>query len=227
MVYLYDQAICDDLNKSLGTDTVRVIDPEGAVDIIAQIQNDKIQFPVVVVTRDGNYTIDEKRLNFTMLHRGYPASIDLETNKVYNERVIPIDLKYNITVLATNTADMDELVKELLFKYVHQFFLTISLPYESRRKISFGVEMIPGSQIDQTSGALEYIKSGVLYQSILPLQCQGCVLLSYTPHQLQHLGPLEIEPLSKKQAIPLEKERKEINKDRRSYREIQKFRDFS
>lgn len=186
MVYLYDNAICDDLNRSLGSGDVRVIDPEGAVDIIAQIKEDNIKFPVVVLTRDNDYEIDTSRINFTLSHFGVPASIDLETNKIYNERVLPINLKYNLTVLATNTADMDELMKELIFKYIHMFFLTIQLPYEADRKLRFGVSIEPGTTISQSSGSVEYMKTGKLYQSIIPLKCEGCVLVSYMPHQLPY-----------------------------------------
>lgn len=220
MVYLYDNAIADDLKRSLGSDAVRVIDPEGAVDIIAQMKDDHMTFPVIVLTRDGNYSIDSSRMNFTLAHTGIPASIDLETNKIYNEKVLPINLNYNVTVLATNTADMDELMKELMFKYLHMFFLTIKLPYESDRKIRFGVSIDPDGQIEQTSGSVEYMQSGTLYQSILPLKCQGCVLLSYTPHQLHHYGLDEVEALGFTQAIPLENEveRRDI------YDEVQKSR---
>lgn len=222
MLYLYDNAICDDLNRSLGTDTVRVIDPEGAVDVIAQIKDDHIKFPIVVVTRDTEYSIDTSRMNFSLVHFGIPASIDQETNKIYNERVLPINLNYNLTVLATNTADMDELMKELIFKYIHQFFLTIKLPYESDRKIRFGISIEPGANVSQSSGSVQYLQSGTLYQSILPLKCEGCVLLSYVPHQLHHYGMPEVEALGTKQAIPLSREGEglEVYKDV----EIQKYR---
>ena len=199
MIYLYDEVLCEDLNHSLGTDTVRVIDPEGAVDIIAQIKEDNIKFPVVVMTRDPDYKIDTSRLNFTMAHFGIPASIDLETNKIYNEMVLPIDLSYNLTVLATNTADRDELIKELMFKYLHMFFLTIKLPYESSRKIRFGVSIDPDGTISQSSGTVDYIKAGKLYQGIIPLKCQGCVLLSYVPHQLHYHGLPDVELMSPQQ----------------------------
>lgn len=225
MVYLYDNAICDDLNQSLGSDTVRVIDPEGAVDIIAQIKDDNIKFPVLVVTRDGNYSVDTRRLNFTLAHKGIPVSIDLDTNLLYNERVMPIDLKYNITVLATNTADMDELVKELIFKYIHMFFLTIELPYESRRKLRFGVVLDSDGSVEQTSGSVEYMQGGTLYQAIIPLKCEGCVLVSYTPHQLHYHGLPEVVPLGFTEAIPLEKEKE--RRDIYNEVELQKYRNHN
>lgn len=212
MVWLYDQAICDDLNRSFQNSSisVRVIDPQGAVDILAQLKDDNIPFPAVVLTRDTDYEIDTARMNFTLSHKGIPAVIDQETNKIYNERVLPINLKYNLTVLSTNTVDMDELLKELLFKYIHMFFLTIKLPYESSRKIRFGVSIEPGTTISQSSGSFEYIQSGMLYQSILPLKCEGCVLVSYVPHQLRHIGMPEIEVLTTKQRIEMNREKEGI-----------------
>ena len=56
MIYLYDSAVCDDLRASfnpdnMGSTSVKVVDPDAAVDVVSQIQNDEFQFPAVVVTR--------------------------------------------------------------------------------------------------------------------------------------------------------------------------------
>lgn len=187
MLYLYDKAIVEDLSQCLGKDTVRVIDPEAIVDLAAQIENDEISFPLIALTRSPAPTIDNSRTNFTMMHNGVSTVIDPETNNVYNEKVLPIKLVYNLTVLTTNQADMDEIIRELLFKYIQMYFLTIRLPYESDRKIRFGIRIDPNTEIEQTSGSAEYLKSGALYQVIIPLYCDGCVLVTYTPAHLQRL----------------------------------------
>ena len=118
MLYLYDDAIADDIKNSFEvgpgeTPAIRVVNPEAAINIAAQIQNDEIQFPLVVLTREDPFTIDSARTNFTQMHRGQLAVMDKETNYLYYERVIPIKLNYNLTVLATNTADLDEITREL------------------------------------------------------------------------------------------------------------------
>lgn len=187
MLYLYDKAIVEDLSQCLGKDTVRVIDPEAIVDLAAQIENDEISFPLIALTRSPAPAIDNSRTNFTMMHNGVSTVIDPETNNVYNEKVLPIKLVYNLTVLTTNQADMDEIIRELLFKYIQMYFLTIRLPYESDRKIRFGIRIDPNTEIEQTSGSAEYLKSGALYQVIIPLYCDGCVLVTYTPAHLQRL----------------------------------------
>lgn len=194
MIYLYDDAIVEDLKRSFNPDNVsnpvvKVIDPEGIIQLAAQIQNDEISFPIVALSRDPDTPIDETRINFNQTHFGVANVFDPKTNNLYYERVIPIELGYHLTVLTTNIADMDELLKELMFKYMNMYFLTITLPYESKRKIRFGI--VPSfDNIERTSGTLEYLQNGQLYQSIIPLTCEGAVLISYTP---AHLRRLEVD----------------------------------
>ena len=189
MIWLYDNAIVDDLNQSfnfgnVGKPVVKVVAPENVIGIAAQIKNDEITFPIVALSRGNDTQIDTSRYNFSRAQFGTPAVFETENNLLYYERAIPIDLKYEMTLLTTNTADMDELIKELLFKYTGQYFMTIQLPYESKRQIRFGVEIPIGSNISKSSASSEYSTSGTLYQSIIQLQCYGCVLISYTARKL-------------------------------------------
>lgn len=205
MIYLYDRSIAKDIESSFDPNAmstpVKVIDPEGAVNVIAQIKNDELTFPVVVLTRSSNVEIDRDLANFTMMHRGYAQVIDPETNDVYYEKSIPIKLNYDLTVLATNTADMDELLKELMFKYINMYYLTIQLPYESNRKLRFGV-VLEDSLIDQSSGSFEYLQAGKLYQSILHLRCEGCREISYTPAKLRRVSKSNVKVVDKKSIDP-------------------------
>lgn len=201
MIWLYDRSIAQDIENSFDPNAmstpVKVIDPEGAVNVIAQIKNDELTFPCIVLTRSPNIEIDRSLSNFTMMHRGYAQVIDPETNNVYYEKSIPIKLNYDLTVLATNTADMDELLKELMFKYINMYYLTIQLPYESNRKLRFGI-VLEDSLIDQSSGSFEYLQAGKLYQSILHLRCEGCREISYTPVKLRHIGDPDMKVVDKK-----------------------------
>lgn len=197
MLYKYDNAIVEDLKKSFNPENVpnpvvSVISPDQIVGVAAQIQNDSIKLPIIALTRNQEQ-IDSTRTNFTAMHRGVATVIDNETNELYYEKVIPITLSYNLTVITSNTADMDEMLRELMFKYVNMYFLTVKLPYESDRKIRFGISLSKDSEIDRTSGVTEYRSEGKLYQSILTLNCEGAVLVSYTPVKLKRLE-YEINP---------------------------------
>lgn len=188
MIWCYDKEICNDLESCFvmpdgAESVVKVISPENIVGLAAQIQNDEIRLPLVTVER-GDYRIDTNRTNFTRMHSGVATVIDNKTNEIYYERAIPIDLPYTLTVLTSNQIDMDEIVKELLFKYTYQYFLTIKPPYESKQKYRFGIR-INADAIEKKSGASEYIDSGQLYQTSIPLIVDGAVLLHYTPVHLK------------------------------------------
>ena len=189
MLYLYDKAIADDLRKSFNPQNVpnpvvKVVEPDEMVSLAAQIQDDSISFPIVGMIRDPDTPIDTDRTNFTRMHKGIQAVLDPETNNLYYEKAIPIKLSYHIVLLTTNTADTDELMRELMFKYLQQYFITIQLPYECKRKVRFGVTLdIDGAEKD--SAHLEYVQSGQLYRTSIPLVCEGCVLVHYTPAKLK------------------------------------------
>lgn len=187
MLHLYDDAIANDLSRCINPDkannVVKLSDEEAVIGLLAQMQNDKIQFPLVCLTRSENIEIDSSRTNFTAMKKGVPVVFDDEEHMVYYEKSMPIKLGYDITVLATNTVDMDEILKELIFKYTETYFLTMELPYESRRNIRFGIQVDP-TAIKRSSTAADYIKTGKLHQSILPLVVEGAVLLSYTPRRI-------------------------------------------
>lgn len=193
MIYLYDRALCDDLQKSFNPDAlsnpvVRVVEPDAIVGLAAQLQNDELQFPLVAVARDSDTSIDTVRSNFVRAHFGESTFVDPETHNVYHEKAVPIKLGYHLTILTTNTADMDEMVRELLFKYTAMYFISFTLPYECERKISFGVELDDSAAIERRSGQLEYIQTGALYQTIISLRCQGAVLVTYTPIHIQSMS---------------------------------------
>jgi hypothetical protein len=75
------------------------------------------------------------------------------------------------------------------------YYLTIKLPYEAERKIRFGVAIAPDSDVQNTSGTFEYLEGGKLYQSIIPLTCEGCILVSYKAVRLKHISFEQVVPI--------------------------------
>lgn len=192
MIYLYDNAICSDLKKSFNPDNapnpvVSVIDPEGAITIAAQMQNDAVKYPLVVLSRDPDPKIDTERYNFTRAKRGVVVGFDKVSNELLSERAIPMSLNYKLTAITTSTIDMDEIMKELLFKYSDMYFLSIELPYEIRRRIRFGVRMVPDTSVSTTSATFDYLSAGTLYESSIQLECLGCVWVSYNTTKLRRM----------------------------------------
>lgn len=187
MLYIFDQAIIDDLKKSLTAEmnqNVVLTDAENYPGILAQIQNDTITYPLILLHRDDDTPIIKEQMNFTRYKFGVPCVFDNDRNNIYYERALPVDVQYTLRILSTNVADTDELSRELFYKYLSMYFLTVQLPYESDRKIRFGISVDVDYGIKKESGSFDYIKSGALYQSTIHLKTQGCVSLTYTPRHL-------------------------------------------
>ena len=187
MLYLYDQALCDDLKSSLTDElnkNVFLTDADNYPGILAQIQDDTITYPLLLLHRDEDTPIKTDRMNFTRYQFGVPCAFDNKTNNVYYERALPIEVNYTLRILSHNVADTDELARELFYKYISMYFLTIQLPYESDRKIRFGVQVDMEYGIKRESGGSEYLSSGALYQSTIHLKTEGCVSLTYTARHL-------------------------------------------
>lgn len=189
MIWLYDESIASDLESSFDRNLiypkVKIIDPDIAIPSYAQIMDDDLRFPLICVTRDSEYQIDNSLSNFTSKHRGIATVFDSKTNNIYYEKSIPINIGYTITILSTNTVDVDELTREILFKYISMYFLTIKLPYEGNRKLRFGIEIDDSKSIEKSSGMLQYLSEGKLYQTMIPLRCQGVRLIINTPVKLK------------------------------------------
>lgn len=201
MLYLYDNAIASDLQSAIDpggkmNNNVKIMEPDSIMGLLAQIEEDKISFPLICLVRDSDVTIDSARANFTRLHHGHVEVIDPVTNNLYLEKATPVELKYAIHILATNTADVDELTRELLFRYASMYFLTIKKPYEAEKSFRIGISIPPGTTITRESGASNYVKEGKLYESILPIVCEGAVLFNYTPkHMTRSVTEIKVENL--------------------------------
>ena len=190
MLYVYDNQIVEDLRKSfnsseVGEPVVCVVPPENITSIAAQLQDDKIKFPLIAVTREKNIPVDSALTNFSRMHVGVPTVFDERKNEIYYEKSTPIKLDYTLVCMSTNTADIDELIRELLFKYTSQYFLTIRVPYESKRKIRFGVRIDPSEEIEWYTTTSDYLNSGQLHSAGIKLHIDGAVLITYTPAKLQ------------------------------------------
>ena len=192
MLYLYDKAIVEDLKDSFrqqegeeqGRPVVGVVSPDAIINVMAQLQDDTIFLPFVTLERNNPIEVIQDRVNFVASKIGVDCLFESEEHNFYKEQSLPIELDYTLTVFTSNQADLDEILRELVFKYNSQYFLDITIPYVSKRHIAFGVSIDWNHGIDQQSGLSEYSQSGTLYRATIKLNCEGCVLVNYIPVHL-------------------------------------------
>lgn len=190
MIYLYDNAFVDDIKRTLDPDgganpNVLCITIDQYQSVLAQLQEDKITYPLILLIRDDDMPIKKDGINFTRAKRGVPVGIDPVTNMVYYERAVPVDLRYTMQILSTNVADRDEIARELFFKYESEYYLHIDLPYEIKRRLRFGVHVDKDFGIQNSSNASQYIEKGSIYQSTIEILTDGCVWIHNTARHLK------------------------------------------
>lgn len=193
MIYLYDNALVDDMKRTIDPDgganpNVLCITIDNYQSTLAQLQEDKITYPIILIIRDDDIPVRSELLNFTRYKKGVPVGMDPKTNQVYYERALPLDLRYTLQILSTNVVDRDEIAREIWFKYESEYFLHIETPYEIKRKINFGVQIDRSFGIKNDSGASEYLSEGKLYSSTMEILTDGCVLLHNTARHLNHFS---------------------------------------
>ena len=79
MLYLFDQAICDNLKSSLSEDinqNVFLTDADNYPGILAQIQDDTITYPLILLHREDDTSINTGLINFTRYKKGVPCVFD-------------------------------------------------------------------------------------------------------------------------------------------------------
>lgn len=191
MLYLYDDAIVDDLRSTINPENIpnpaiSIFAGEDVAGVAAMLQNDELEFPIICLKRN-DYSKDPSRSNFTWMHRGVATVIDAETNELYYERRLPIKFSYTLAIYGINQAQMDEILRELIFHYSDMFFLSIQLPYEDCKIIRFGVQTPVDMEVKSASGSSEYIESGELYESDMDIEILGAFLVEYIPVKLKRI----------------------------------------
>lgn len=189
MLYLYDDAIVEDLKYVINPENIKnpavtVFSGEEVAGVAAMLQNDELHFPIICLKRN-DYSKDPLRCNFTWQHRGVATVMDREKNELYYERRIPIKFSYTMAVYGVNQAQMDEIVRELIFHYSDMFFLAIDLPYEDSKMIRFGVQTPVDLEVKTASGFSEYVESGSLYETDIEIEVLGAFLVEYVPVKLK------------------------------------------
>ncbi len=190
MIYLFDSAIIDDLKRTIDPDgganpNVIMTDVDNYAGILAQMQEDKITYPLFLLVRHDDMPISTELWNFARYMKGIPAGFNTKTNEIYYEKALPVDLKYTLWILATNSADRDECAREIYYKYLSMYYLHIDLPYEVDRRIRFGIRVDPSVGIRNESGSSQYTQTGAIYQSQIEFITDGCVLINNTPRHLK------------------------------------------
>ncbi len=171
-MYLYEQAIIDDINKLFTNSKVSAAIADSLNEGLRRIaakEEDKITLPAVVLT-GGNWQIEDT--NFYSLMHGSEFKRDDTTlpdsPMAKNTNIIPFIPSYDMNIIASSSRECDMLTRELIFHYMMYPTLNVKIPYGIDGLHTFNISF--GRNINKSQNS-----SGLVYRTI-NLTLQGAYL---------------------------------------------------
>lgn len=169
--YLYDEAIIERLRKITGDDRITIVPPELAINFLAQIDKDKVEFPAIVLSR-GAITLNDTR-NQVALLKGQTARFNSD-NTVSKAKLIPMRMEWTINVYAVDRYSCDEIVRELVFYFATYPRFEVKVPYDLDIPQNFDVLLDP--EIVDNSDLVEFPNTGNLFRETLTIYTENAHL---------------------------------------------------
>ena len=144
-------------------------------EVVADNTNDKpLQFPMLVLTRPGGYTINGQGLaKHPLSYNGAKLHADAETSVLLN--AIPITIPYQLDVYCRYFEEADEYSRNLVFNIIIFPKLTITIPYNGENyKHDSNIRM--SDEIEDNSGIPERLVTGQFTRMTIALNIDDAYL---------------------------------------------------
>lgn len=130
-VRFYDEALLKKFQKWTADTQVHLTginETRRLFEVVADTNNDRpIQFPLIALSRNGGYTIQEKYKQ----PRSYNGSaLVVTTDSGAKLNAIPIGISYQIDIYTRELAEADEYARNIVFNIINYPKLNIEIPYE-------------------------------------------------------------------------------------------------
>lgn len=184
-IYAYDMALIEDLRtrfnlKKDGTpktnNNVYITNAENVFEIIGDVSNDEIKFPLISLVRTGWSISDEKPEMMTKAGALKDVKIGDKDGKLKQIRLqaIPISINYQIDVWTRTRIDNDAVTRELVWYYTLNPQLLVEIPHGLNMTHPFNIFF--ESEIEDNSDIVEHINRGQYFRQTLGLYINDAYL---------------------------------------------------
>ena len=205
MIYLYEDAIIEDLRYQLGDSRISLLPPDTLFRSIADISgNDDVTLPLISLQRLG-YSLNEPNHNNPESLDGFSYQIPQKDGSIKYIQVqrIPITCRWQMDIISRTRLDNDNLVRELLFYYTNNPTLRVMIPYGLNKEHKFSITI--NQDIDDNSDIESHINRGEYFRTTIGLECTDANLWKVTsnnPKKLQ-IEYSVVEPTGEKNDITI------------------------
>lgn len=190
MTHLYDEAIINNLKSVTGDNRISIQPADRVFQNIAKKEYDKIEFPLISIFRTGWSLLGSR--SFYMLHEGALVKIEESEEKnvdpkFYRVQNIPIRINYSMDVWTKTREENDNIIRELLFYYMTNPTMTITIPYGLNIVHDFNIFF--NDDIEDNSDVSDHFNRGEYFRQTLSFYTDDAYLWKATSR-----GPTIIDP---------------------------------
>ena len=188
-VYMYDEAIIQELRGLIHNDTVYIVPSEESFNLMSRVRDDSVKLPLIHLARVG-WSIVDSRKSHPQIFTGTPAEFNKETLRMLRYQIIPIRIDYELNVVTRNRLDNDLLMRELIFYLTTHPSLEVKVPYGLDFYHKFNVFLSP--DVDDNSDITEFSQQGQYFRQTIGMYTDDAYLWKSSNEPINIVDPDDV-----------------------------------
>lgn len=166
-VYAYDKSLIEDLrarfNSPKVNNTVQITNPNNSYTILGKLNEDTISMPFITLTREG-WELNNNRQSYqTFIGDKITTRMNENNTKTTTRaQVLPITIRYRISVCTRDRITNDAIIRELLFYYHLRPSLLVFVKHNINMAHKFNIFF--NSNIEDNSDVANFDTKGQVYR---------------------------------------------------------------
>lgn len=190
-VYMYDEAIVEDLRLLLNDDRIHIVPVDNVFRLIARLNEDNIEMPLISLTRTGWQLADNKPQ--MMKFDGALAGYDRRDNSLKRVQAIPIRIGYQLDVWTKTRKENDNILRELIFYYSTHPTLIVNIEYGL--DITHDFNIFFDADIEDNSDIVEHRNRGEYFRQTVSIYTDDAYLWKSSSRNPSIIDPV-VEAIS-------------------------------
>lgn len=183
--YLYDEALVKELQKITKDSRIHIVDPNQAISFLAQFDKDKVELPVILLSRGPINILDYK--NQYAYLKGDTVRINTDDNTATKMKLVPCRIDWTIDVYAADRFTCDEIVRELVMYFLTNPRFNVEVPYDIGIDQNFDVFL--SDEIVDNSDLVEFPNTGEMFRETLSIHTENAHFYSSRRQYLTKVDP--------------------------------------
>jgi hypothetical protein len=171
MFYLYDTAIINDFRSIFTNEDIFICPADRVFSVLGRLNEDDVKMYIISLQRTGTSLLSSSH---PMRFDGGVIDYDKTSDQFKTLRGIPIRINYLVDVWTKHREENDNIIRELIFHYMTNPTLQITIPYGTNYVHNFNIFF--DDNIEDNSDIVEHPNRGEYFRQTLSLYTDDAYL---------------------------------------------------